>query len=122
MCDRYTLTAPVDRLVAELGLDEVRAELSQNFNVAPTQSVAAVVAEGGKRRLELLRWGLAPSWAEGPEMGSRMINARSETAPENPSFRSAFRRRRCLIPADGFYEWKREPGRDPPNHTRPHGR
>jgi putative SOS response-associated peptidase YedK len=66
MCGRYTLTAPVDRLVAELGLDEVRAELSQNFNVAPTQSVAAVVAEGGKRRLELLRWGLVPSWADDP--------------------------------------------------------
>jgi putative SOS response-associated peptidase YedK len=82
MCGRYTLTAPVDRLVAELGLDEVRAELSQNFNVAPTQSVAAVVAEGGKRRLELLRWGLVPSWADDPEIGSRMINARSETAPE----------------------------------------
>jgi len=110
MCGRYTLTAPVDRLVAELGLDEVRAELSQNFNVAPTQSVAAVLAEGGKRRLELLRWGLVPSWANDPEIGSRMINARSETAPEKPSFRSAFRRRRCLIPADGFYEWKRESG------------
>ena len=107
MCGRYTLTAPVDRLVAELGLDEVRAELSQNFNVAPTQSVAAVVAGGGKRRLELLRWGLVPSWADDPEIGSRMINARSETAPEKPSFRSAFRRRRCLIPADGFYEWQK---------------
>src|SRR4028118_80049 len=103
MCGRYTLTAPVDRLVAELGLDEVRAELSQNFNVAPTQSVAAVVAEGGKRRLELLRWGLVPSWADDPGIGSRMINARSETAPEKPSFRSAFRRRRCPTPAAGVY-------------------
>src|SRR4028119_90415 len=99
MCGRYTLTAPVDRLVAELGLDEVRAELSQNFNVAPTQSVAAVVAEGGKRRLELLRWGLLPSWADDPEIGSRMINARSETAPEKPSFSRAFRGRRRLLPA-----------------------
>ena len=118
MCGRYTLTVPTDRLVAELGLDEVRAEPTQNFNVAPTQSVAAVVAEGGKRRLEMLRWGLVPSWADDPEIGSRMINARSETAPEKPSFRSAFRRRRCLIPADGFYEWKREPGGKQPFYIR----
>src|SRR4028119_2517960 len=121
MCGRYTLTAPVDRLVAELGLDEVRAELSQNFNVAPTQSVAAVVAEGGKRRLELLRWGLVPSWADDSEIGSRMINARSETAPEKPSFRSAFRRRRCLIPADGPYDWKAEPRPHPRAYRRQEG-
>ena len=121
MCGRYTLTVPVDRLAAELGLDEVRADLSPNFNVAPTQSVAAVVAEGGKRRLELLRWGLVPSWADDPEIGSRMINARSETAPDKPSFRSAIRRRRCLIPADGFYEWKREEGVKQPFYIRMKG-
>ena len=118
MCGRYTLTVPVDRLAAEFDLDEVRAELSPNFNVAPTQSVAAVVAEDGSRRLETLRWGLVPSWADDPEIGSRMINARSETAPEKPSFRSAFRRRRCLIPADGFYEWKREEGGKQPFYIR----
>ena len=110
MCGRYTLTVPIDRLAAEFDLDEVRAELSPNFNVAPTQSVAAILAENGSRRLETLRWGLVPSWAKDPEIGARMINARSETAPEKPSFRSAFKRRRCLIPADGFYEWKREEG------------
>jgi putative SOS response-associated peptidase YedK len=110
MCGRYTLTVPIDQLAAEFDLDEVRAELSPNFNVAPTQSVATILAENGGRRLETLRWGLVPSWAKDPEIGSRMINARSETAPEKPSFRSAFKRRRCLIPADGFYEWKREEG------------
>lgn len=110
MCGRYTLTVPIDQLAAEFDLDEVRAELSPNFNVAPTQSVAAILAENGGRRLETLRWGLVPSWAKDPEIGARMINARSETAPEKPSFRSAFKRRRCLIPADGFYEWKREEG------------
>lgn len=110
MCGRYTLTVPIDQLAAEFDLDEVRAELSPNFNVAPTQSVAAILAENGSRRLETLRWGLVPSWAKDPEIGARMINARSETAPEKPSFRSAFKRRRCLIPADGFYEWKREEG------------
>src|SRR5918998_1491873 len=118
MCGRYTLTVPTDKLAAEFGLDEVRADLSPNFNVAPTQSVAVVVAEGGKRRLETLRWGLVPSWADDPEIGSRMINARSETAPEKPSFRSAFRRRRCLIPADGFYEWKRLNGSKQPYYFR----
>jgi putative SOS response-associated peptidase YedK len=110
MCGRYTLTVPVDRLAEAFDLDEVRADLSANYNVAPTQSVATVIAENGSRRLETLRWGLVPSWADDPEIGSRMINARSETAPEKPSFRSAFKRRRCLIPADGFYEWKREEG------------
>ena len=70
--------------------------------------------EGGVRRLELLRWGLIPPWADDPQIGSRMINARSETAPEKPSFRRAFRERRCLIPADGFYEWQRTNGAKQP--------
>lgn len=110
MCGRYTLTSPVDRLAEAFDLDEVRSEPSQNFNVAPTQEVATILAENGGRRLEMLRWGLVPSWADDPGIGSRMINARAETAPEKPSFRSAFKRRRCLIPTNGFYEWKREAG------------
>lgn len=110
MCGRYTLTSPIDRLIDEFGLAGADGDLHPNFNVAPTQEVAAVVAENGVRRLEMLRWGLVPSWADDPGIGARMINARSETAPEKPSFRGAFRRRRCLIPADGFYEWKREEG------------
>lgn len=118
MCGRYTLTVPVDRLAEAFDLDEVRADLSANFNVAPTQEVATVLAESGNRRLETLRWGLVPSWADDPGIGARMINARSETAPEKPSFRSAFKRRRCLIPADGFYEWKREPGGKQPFYIR----
>ena len=110
MCGRYTLTSPIDRLAQEFDLDGGIGELQPNYNVAPTQSVATVIAENGGRRLEMLRWGLVPSWADDPEIGSRMINARAETAPEKPSFRSAFKRRRCLIPSDGFYEWKREEG------------
>ncbi|MEJ7843416.1 MAG: SOS response-associated peptidase [Rubrobacter sp.] len=110
MCGRYTLTSPIDRLIGEFGLAGADGDLHPNFNVAPTQEVAAVVAGNGGRRLEMLRWGLVPSWADDPGIGARMINARSETAPEKPSFRGAFRRRRCLIPADGFYEWKREVG------------
>jgi putative SOS response-associated peptidase YedK len=114
MCGRYTLRTPVGRLAEEFGFEASSVELPPNYNVAPTQEVAAVLSEGGERRLELLRWGLIPPWADDPQIGSRMINARSETAPEKPSFRRAFRERRCLIPADGFYEWKRMNGSKQP--------
>ncbi|MCA1688486.1 MAG: SOS response-associated peptidase, partial [Actinobacteria bacterium] len=114
MCGRYTLKTPVEKLAEVFGLDDASVRLPPNYNVAPTQEVAAVLAEGGERRLELLRWGLIPSWADDPGIGSRMINARSETAPEKPSFRRAFRERRCLVPADGFYEWKRTNGSKQP--------
>jgi len=117
MCGRYTLSTPAGRLAEEFRLDDP-VEIPPSYNVAPTQEVAAVLAEEGKRRLEMLRWGLVPSWADDPEIGARMINARSETAAEKPSFRSAFRRRRCLIAADGFYEWKRENGGKQPYYFR----
>ena len=110
MCGRYTLKTPVEKLAEEFGFDDSSVELPPNYNVAPTQGVAAVLEEDGRRRLEVLRWGLIPPWADDPQIGSRMINARAETAPEKPSFRRAFRERRCLIPADGFYEWKRMNG------------
>ena len=110
MCGRYTLTTPVKRLAEEFGFDASSVDLPPNYNVAPTQEIAAVLKEDGQRRLEVLRWGLIPPWADDPQIGSRMINARAETVPEKPSFRRAFRERRCLIPADGFYEWKRENG------------
>jgi putative SOS response-associated peptidase YedK len=110
MCGRYTLSTPAGRLAEEFQLDDDAVDLTPSYNVAPTQEVAAILEEGGERRLEMLRWGLVPSWADDPEIGARMINARSETAPQKPSFRRAFRSKRCLIPADGFYEWKREQG------------
>jgi len=118
MCGRYTLSTPAGRLAEEFQLDDATVDLPPSYNVAPAQQVAAVLEEGGKRRLEMLRWGLVPSWADDPEIGARMINARSETAPDKPSFRRAFRGRRCLIPADGFYEWKREPGGKQPYYFR----
>lgn len=83
-------------------------ELRPRYNVAPGQSIAAVRAEADGRRLSLLRWGLLPSWAKDPGIGYRMINARAETVASKPAFRSAYRARRCLIPADGFYEWVRK--------------
>jgi putative SOS response-associated peptidase YedK len=109
MCGRYTLSTPAGRLAEEFQLDST-VEVPPSYNVAPTQQVAAVLEDEGGRRLEMLTWGLVPSWADDPDIGARMINARSETAPEKPSFRRAFRGRRCLIAADGFYEWKREDG------------
>jgi len=107
MCGRYTLTTPVETLAEEFDLTGPLPEVPPSYNVTPTEQVVAVIAGDGGRRLEMLKWGLIPSWADDPEIGSRMINARSETAPEKPSFRRAFRERRCLIPADGFYEWQR---------------
>ncbi len=114
MCGRYTLVTPAKKLAEEFSLDASSVDLPPNYNVAPTQGVAAVLSEGGERRLEILRWGLIPPWADDPQIGSRMVNARAETAPEKPSFRRAFRERRCLIPSDGFYEWKRTNGSKQP--------
>lgn len=108
MCGRYTLTTPAKRLAEEFDAEAGEAQVSASYNVAPSQEVAAVLREEGVKRLKTLRWGLVPSWADDPAIGNRMINARSETAHEKPSFRSAFKRRRCLIPADGFYEWRKE--------------
>ena len=117
MCGRYTLSTPAGRLAEEFELNSA-VEISPSYNVAPTQQVAAVLEDEAGRRLEMLRWGLVPSWADDPGIGARMINARSETAPEKPSFRRAFRGRRCLIAADGFYEWKRENGGKQPYYFR----
>lgn len=89
--------------------------LAPRYNVAPTQSAAVVrLDESGVRELSMLRWGLLPSWAKDASMAAKMINARSETVADKPSFREAFRKRRCLIPADGFYEWRMEDGRKQP--------
>jgi putative SOS response-associated peptidase YedK len=89
--------------------------LSPRYNIAPTQAVAVVRAGEGGRRLDGLRWGLIPSWAKDEALGDRMINARAETLAEKPAFRSAFRARRCLIVADGFYEWRKVGGRKQPH-------
>ena len=119
MCGRYTLSTPVEKLAGEFDISGPLPDLPPSYNVAPSQEVAAIVAGGGgERRLELLRWGLIPAWADDSSIGSRMINARSETAAEKPSFRKAFKERRCLIPADGFYEWQKTNGGKQPYHLK----
>lgn len=106
MCGRYTLTSP-DDVLAELGVDPP-AGLRPRYNVAPTDVMPVVLVRDDHRVAELHRWGLIPSWAESPKVGARMINARAESAASRPAFRSAMASRRCLVPADGFFEWRRE--------------
>ncbi len=114
MCGRFTLRAPASAVAEAFGLLEV-APFTPRFNIAPTQLVAVVRAVAGARReLAWLRWGLIPSWARDPSIGSRMINARCETVHDKPAYRTAFRRRRCLVVADGFYEWQQTRGRKQP--------
>lgn len=107
MCGRYTLRTPPREWAALFGLDEV-PDLEPRYNIAPTQDVATVrTRPGGEgRELAMLRWGLVPAWAERPDFDARTINARAETVDRLPSFRDAFRERRCLVVADGFYEWQ----------------
>ena len=108
MCGRYTLISPAKTIAQQFQLLEIPS-LSPRYNIAPSQPVAAVrqSPESGERELTLFRWGLVPFWAKDSKIGSRMINARSETAAEKPAFRAAFKQRRCLVLADGFYEWQR---------------
>ncbi|MEZ5332406.1 MAG: SOS response-associated peptidase [Thermoanaerobaculia bacterium] len=110
VCGRYSLTTPRDVLVDLFDLADAEA-VEARYNIAPTQEAAVVRESEGRRTLEALRWGLVPSWADDPSIGGRLINARSESAAEKPSFAESLRERRCLVPADGFYEWKPGPGR-----------
>lgn len=114
MCGRYALHSHPDVIVLQFGVAEV-PQLKPRFNIAPTQEAPVVrIGREQKRELAVLRWGLIPSWSKDPSIGARMINARAESVAEKPSFRNAFRRRRCLVPADGYYEWKLEGGRKQP--------
>jgi putative SOS response-associated peptidase YedK len=108
VCGRTSLTATPEELAEAFALDEVPA-LAPRYNIAPTQPMPAVrvFAATGKRRLGVLRFGLVPHWAKDPSVGARLINARSETAKARAAFRDPFRERRCLVPATGFYEWRR---------------
>jgi putative SOS response-associated peptidase YedK len=111
MCGRFVASAPVSELAEHFVVDEIVVDEAPppRFNVAPTLDVLAVAESrrSGQRRLGTFKWGLVPSWAKDPSIGNRMINARAESAADKPAFRTALARRRCLIPADGFYEWQR---------------
>lgn len=110
MCGRFAFYSPSEATAALFGVESAAA-VEPRYNIAPTQFIAAIRRDDeSNNELTMLRWGLVPSWAKEPSIGNRMINARAETVAEKPSFRTAFRKRRCLILADGFYEWHTENG------------
>lgn len=110
MCGRFSLKALPDDLAKVIGA-ELPLGYRPRYNIAPSQEVLAVVREEpGERRARMLRWGLVPFWADDPAIGNRMINVRAETVAQKPAYRNAFRRGRCLVWADGFYEWRPAPG------------
>jgi putative SOS response-associated peptidase YedK len=107
MCGRFTLAVPAAE-IADLFEVDARLNLRPRYNIAPTQQAPVVRAKKDEgRELALLRWGLIPAWAKDPAIGNQMINARAESVAEKPAFRAAFKARRCLVPADGFYEWQK---------------
>lgn len=105
MCGRFAFFSLAPEDLAIFGVEPGDVGLKPRYNIAPTQQ-AVVIPNLGPRRLESFRWGLVPGWAKDVKIGSKLINARAETLSEKPSFREAFRKRRCLVPADGFFEWK----------------
>ena len=119
MCGRFTLIKLEDLLkdIPWLSPPDNLDDWSPRYNIAPSQPILAVTNDG-RNKLDYLHWGLIPSWAKDPAIGNRMINARAESLADKPAFRSAFRRRRCLIPADGFYEWQKRGKTKAPMHIR----
>lgn len=112
MCGRFTLFAPYYEIIDRFDIDSAFAESDYmpSYNIAPSQQVVAIINDGRNNRLGHLRWGLIPPWAKDEKIGYKMINARAETIAEKPSFRKAFQRQRCILPADSFYEWQRKNG------------
>jgi putative SOS response-associated peptidase YedK len=135
MCGRYASTRSDDQLVAVMAAAEVVGEsVSPSWNVAPTQSVRVVLERTPRettdhtpsdtapvRQLRTARWGLVPSWAKDPKIGNKLINVRSETITEKPSFKAAAARRRCIVPADGYFEWEKRDGAKVPHYLHPEG-
>jgi putative SOS response-associated peptidase YedK len=117
MCGRYTLTSAPEAIRALFRYDE-QPNFPPRYNIAPTQPVGIVRLNEGKRQFALVRWGLLPSWVKDPKTFTLLINARGESVCDKPAFRNAMKRRRCLIPADGFYEWRAVAGRKQPFYVR----
>jgi len=108
MCGRYTLAVEMDELAERFGCPKVELVFNGRYNVAPTNIMPVVVSAAGKRHLHFMQWGLVPSWSKDRNIGNKMINARIETADQKPAFKDAYRRRRCLVPATGYYEWQKQ--------------
>lgn len=115
MCGRYTLTGSPEELIEVFGVPAPNFEHVPRYNIAPTQLAPVIAADERGTRMGRLRWGLIPSWARDPSVASKLINARAETVRTKPSFRDAFKRRRCLVLADGFYEWAGQAGKKQPH-------
>lgn len=110
MCGRFVAASPPDQIARYFDAEAPEALLESSYNVAPTNDVYAVLEDGSTRRLEALHWGLVPRWAKDLSVGNRMINARAETLATKNAYKHAFKKRRCIIPADGFYEWQKRAG------------
>ncbi|PJZ01169.1 hypothetical protein CPT06_06095 [Bacillus vallismortis] len=109
MCGRFTLFSAFDDIIDQFDIDQFfpKAEYRPSYNIAPSQNILAIINDGSNQRLGKLRWGLIPPWAKDEKVGYKMINARTETLTEKPAFRKPLVSKRCMIPADSFYEWKR---------------
>ena len=114
MCGRFVQNFTLETIKKLFNISDTPSDISSNFNVAPTHEILAILKHDNENKLERLYWGLVPFWAKDISIGSRMINARAETVSKKASFRNAIKKRRCLIPADGFYEWKGEKGAKQP--------
>ena len=118
MCGRFTLSQPINAIASAFNIAQI-PPLEPRYNIAPTQLIPSILsAPGGEKQLQMLRWGLIPSWAKDAKISAKLINARAETVSEKPSFKAAFKRRRCLIIADGFYEWQRQEKKKQPYYFR----
>ena len=116
MCGRFTLRQPMNKVLEQFDCPEPQWQLALRYNIAPTQEIPVVRQNNGGRELTLMRWGLVPSWSKDPKSGFKTINARSETVATSKMFGPAFKKRRCLIPADGFYEWQTDGKKKLPIH------
>lgn len=116
MCGRYTLTKTGKTIQSHFAFMDLEVPHKERYNIAPTQTAPVVILQKGQRESHLMRWGLIPSWAKDEKFGARMINARAETIQEKPSFKNSFKAKRCLVPADGFIEWKNTEGGKQPHY------
>lgn len=122
MCGRFTLSHQIHEVLRAFDLDDANLDFSPSFNIAPTQSIVVIHKHNDQTKIATMRWGLVPFWMKTLPKNAPMINARAETLAEKPAFRAAYKKRRCLIPADGFYEWKKLDSGKQPYYIHTHDR